>query len=70
MVPKNRETGGSQNRGRETGWSDCINYKYLQSSIERYLIGHNYHGHYFHAEDLSVNNYVREYIVRGIKARE
>ena len=25
-----------------------------------YLIGHNYHGHYFHAEDLSVTNYVRE----------
>ena len=35
-----------------------------------YLIGHNYDGHYFHAEDLSVNNYVRENIVCGIKVRE
>ena len=36
-----------------------------------YLIGHNYHGHYFdHAEDLSVNNYVRESNVCGIKVRE
>ena len=25
-----------------------------------YIIGHNYHGHYWHAGRLSVNNYVRE----------
>ena len=35
-----------------------------------YFIGHNYHVHYFHAEDLNVNNYVRENNVCGIKVRE
>ena len=34
------------------------------------LPDHNYHGHYLHAEDLSVNNYVRENNVCGIKVRE
>ena len=34
-----------------------------------YFIGHNYHGHYFHAEDLNMNNYVRENNVCGIKVR-
>ena len=38
--------------------------------INTYLIGHNYHGHYFHAEDLSVKNYVRGNDVSGIKVRE
>ena len=35
-----------------------------------YLIGHKYHGYYFHGEDLSVNNYVREKNVFGIKVRK
>ena len=29
-----------------------------------YIIGHNYQGQYSHAEDLSVNNYVRDNLVR------
>ena len=32
------------------------------------LIGHYYHGHYVHAEN--VNNYVRDNNVCGIKVRE
>ena len=36
----------------------------------QYLIGHNYHGHNFHAEDLCVNNYVRKNITCGIKVSE
>ena len=35
-----------------------------------YIIGHNYHGHYSHAGGLSVNNYVRENIVREVNVRE
>ena len=35
-----------------------------------YIIGHNYHGHYLHAEGLSVNNYVRENKVREVNVRE
>ena len=35
-----------------------------------YIIGHNYHGHYLHAGDLSVNNYVRENKVREVNVRE
>ena len=34
-----------------------------------YIIGLNYHGHYFHAGGLSVNNYVRENIVREVNVR-
>ena len=48
-------------------------YKQLVTAlaVNLYLIGHNHHGHYFHAEDISVNNYVRENNVCGIiKVRE
>ena len=34
--------------------------KVTVANISTFLIGHNYLGHYFHAEDLSVNNYVHE----------
>ena len=35
-----------------------------------YIIGQNYHGHYFHAGGLSVNNYVGENKVREVNVRE
>ena len=36
----------------------------------KYIIGHNYHGHYLHAGGLSVNNYVRENKVREVNVRD
>ena len=42
----------------------------LKFSKSTYIIGHNYHGHYLHAGDLSVNNYVRENKVREVNVRE
>ena len=42
----------------------------LCASSFDYIIGHNYHGHYFHAGGLSVNNYVRENKVREVNVRE
>ena len=45
--------------------------RHLISRHYKYLIGHNSHGHYLHAEDLSVNNYVRENNDNcGIRVRE
>jgi hypothetical protein len=55
---------------------ECNKFVASLSSVSKSLhchhsfIGHDYQGQNFHAEDLIVNNYVREIIVRGIKVRE
>ena len=39
---------------------EFISFKYMKYLY--YIVGHNYHEHYFHAGVLSVNNYVREIV--------
>ena len=49
----------------------CVSVPSKRDVIGReYIIEHNYHEHYMHAEGLSVNNYVRKNSIRQVNVRQ